>query len=111
MISKTLIAASTKPILLSILMSGEDYGYRIIKKVRQLSGGELEWSDGMLYPVLQRLERDGLISSRWEMSSEGRHRKYFSITEAGREALDSEKRQWLTVDAALKKLWRPLPSA
>jgi DNA-binding PadR family transcriptional regulator len=92
-------------------MSGEDYGYRIIKKVRRLSKGELAWSDGMLYPVLQRLERDGLISSRWEMSAAGRHRKYFRITEAGREALVNEKRQWLAVDAALKKLWEPLASA
>ena len=68
MISKTLIAASTKPIILSILISGEDYGYQIIKQVREISGGALEWSDNMLYPVLRRMEKDGLLVSRWKIS-------------------------------------------
>ena len=63
MLTKDLVAASSKPLLLSILAGGESYGYEIIQKVRELSGGRIEWSDGMLYPVLHRLERDGLIES------------------------------------------------
>jgi DNA-binding PadR family transcriptional regulator len=62
MISKALIAASTKPLILSILLNGENYGYQIIQSVKRISGGQLEWSDGMLYPVLHRLEKDGLPS-------------------------------------------------
>jgi len=110
MISKTLIAASTKPIILSILISGEDYGYQIIQRVKEISGGTLEWSDNMLYPVLRRMEKGGLLVSRWKISREGRLRRYYRITEQGREELDSERRQWMSVNQALSKLWKPLPS-
>ncbi|NIM90227.1 MAG: PadR family transcriptional regulator [Candidatus Aminicenantes bacterium] len=110
MISKALVAASTKPIILSILLSGENYGYQIIQSVKRISGGKLEWSDGMLYPVLHRLEKDGFISSKWKTSHEGRLRKYYLITDLGKEELETEKKQWLSVHAALSKLWKPLPT-
>ena len=96
--------------ILSILMSGESYGYQIIQKVKELSGGKLEWSDGMLYPVLHRLEKDGFIRSQWKMSSEGRLRKYYKLTDVGREELEKERTQWLSVHEALSKLWKPIPA-
>ena len=110
MISKTLVAASTKPIILSMLISGEDYGYQIIQRVKDISGGTLEWSDNMLYPVLRRLEKGGLLISKWKISKEGRLRRYYRITKQGREELGSERRQWMSVNQALSKLWKPLPS-
>lgn len=106
MVSKALIAASTKPIILSILIRGENYGYQIIQRAKKISGGTLEWSDGMLYPVLHRLEKDGFISSQWKISEEGRYRKYYCLTDKGREELEAEKRQWLSVHSALTKLWK-----
>ena len=105
MISKALIAASTKPLLLSVLLDGEAYGYQIIKKMKVLSGGNLKWSFGMLYPVLHRLERDGFIRSRWEKSENGRHRKYYRLVDAGRKELEQEKTQWLTVHGIFARLW------
>jgi PadR family transcriptional regulator, regulatory protein PadR len=105
-INKDLVAASSTPLVLAILAEGDSYGYAILKRVRELSGGELEWTDGMLYPVLHRLERSGLIESRWENAESGRRRKYYRITEAGREQLDDERRQWRTVDQALEKIWK-----
>jgi len=111
MISKALMAASTKPIILSILLEGEDYGYSIIQRVKEASGGSLDWSDGMLYPVLQRMEKEGLISSRWIISEEGRYRKYYTITDEGRQELESEMAQWQSVYMALTKLCKPLPAA
>jgi len=81
MISKTLMAASTRPIILAILSKGEDYGYSIIQKVKDISGGHLKWTDGMLYPVLQRMEIDGLIASKWKHSGESRPRRYYTISE------------------------------
>ena len=110
MIEKALVAASTKPIILSILLGGEDYGYEIIQKVKDISGGSLEWSDKMLYPVLHRMEKEGLLVSQWKMSDGGRLRRYYRITENGRRALDFERRQWQSVTNALAKLWKPLPS-
>lgn len=109
MISKALVGASTKPIILSILLRGDSYGYQIIHKVKDLSGGELEWSYGMLYPVLHKLEEEGLIHSQWKLSDSGKMRKYYRITEAGRRSLEKEKRQWSSVQAALGKLWKPAP--
>lgn len=106
MISKALVAASTKPLLLSILLEGEAYGYRIIKQMKILSGGQLEWSFGMLYPVLHRLEKDGLVASQWKKSHRGRLRKYYRLTEDGRRELDREKAQWSTVNRVFAKLWR-----
>ncbi len=110
MIEKALVAASSKPIILSILLEGEDYGYQIIQKVKEISGGSLEWSDKMLYPVLHRMEKEELLFSRWKMSEGGRLRRYYRITEKGRRKLDSERRQWQSVTKALARLWKPLAS-
>jgi DNA-binding PadR family transcriptional regulator len=109
MVSKALIAASTKPMILSILLGGENYGYQIIQSVKHMTGGILEWSDGMLYPVLHRMEKDGLIRSQWKMSGEGRLRKYYTITGSGKKELVREREHWMSVNEALTKLWAPHP--
>jgi DNA-binding PadR family transcriptional regulator len=106
MISKTLTAASTRPIILGILKQGRSYGYLIIKKIKQLSGERMNYSDGMLYPVLHRLEKDGLIQSDWVLQDDSsRPRKYYEITDKGKEALVVEKEQWRQVNAVLEQLW------
>ena len=105
MSSKTLIAAAAKPIVLSILQSGESYGYLIIKRVRKASGGALDWSSALLYPVLHRLEKDGLIRSQWKISEKGRMRRCYRITESGRKELASEKERWNSVHDLLEKFW------
>jgi|SRR6056297_4013047 len=110
MATKALVAASSKPIILSILSHGKSYGYQVIKNVERLSGGELEWTDAMLYPVLHRMEKDGLIKSEWVVADNGRRRKYYHITEAGLEELENEKSQWMNVHHALEKLWGPDPA-
>ena len=105
-INKDLVAASSTPLVLAILAEGDSYGYAILKRVRELSGGELEWTDGMLYPVLHRLERSGLVVSEWDKADSGRKRKYYRVTAAGREHLADERRQWLAVDETLRRIWR-----
>jgi len=107
-INKDLIAASSTPMVLAILAEGDSYGYAIIQRVRELSGGHLEWTDGMLYPVLHRLERLGYIHARWEVAESGRRRKYYRITSQGRDQLDHERRQWQAVDGALRGIWQAL---
>jgi transcriptional regulator len=110
MISKALVAASTKPVILSILSNGEIYGYQIIQNVIDISGGTLEWSEGMLYPVLHRLEKEGFIRSQWKMSEKNRRRKYYRLTELGEKELEKEKSQWMRVNDLLSKLWKPSPA-
>jgi len=113
--NKDLIAASSTPIVLAILAEGDSYGYAILKRVRQLSGGRMEWTDGMLYPVLHRLERLGHVEAWWEVAESGRHRRYYRITSGGRARLAEERRQWQTVDATLRGIWSafriPIPDS
>ena len=105
-IAKDLVAASAVPMVLSILEEGESYGYAILQRVRALSGGDLEWTDGMLYPVLHRLEAQGYVRGRWGESEVGRKRKYYALQGAGRRALADQKEQWQVVLATLNRLWR-----
>ena len=107
-INKDLVAASSTPIVLAILAEQASYGYAILKRVRELSGGQMEWTDGMLYPVLHRLERLGHIKARWEVAESGRRRKYYRITPRGRAQLAEEHRQWQAVDGTLRGIWRAL---
>jgi DNA-binding PadR family transcriptional regulator len=105
-IDKDLVAASATPLVLAILSEGDSYGYAIIKRVGEVSNGELQWTDGMVYPLLHRLERRGFVEAVWGQSETGRRRKYYRITRAGAEDLARQRRQWQTVDNALRGVWR-----
>jgi transcriptional regulator len=107
-INKDLVAASSTPLVLAILAEGDSYGYAILKRVRELSRGRMEWTDGMLYPVLHRLERLGFIEAHWEKSEAGRRRKYYRITRRGRKQLAEEREQWQAVDDTLRGIWSAL---
>ena len=104
-IDKDLVAASATPLVLAILGEAESYGYAILRRVRELSGGDLEGTDGRLYPLLHRLDRLGYVTTEWRTSPEGRRRKYYAITEDGRTALADQQRQWLAVTRALNDVW------
>jgi PadR family transcriptional regulator PadR len=103
--SKDLVAASATPLVLAILAEGDSYGYAIIKRVTELSGGHLQWTDGMLYPVLHRLERLNHVAAKWSASVNGRRRKYYRITREGRALLAAQRKQWQVVDGTLRGIW------
>jgi PadR family transcriptional regulator PadR len=104
-IAKDLVAASATPLVLGILAEGESYGYAILKQVNELSGGQLEWTDGLLYPLLHRLERLGHVQSAWDGPPGGRRRKYYRITDQGRAELAEQRRQWAAVVDTFRGLW------
>jgi PadR family transcriptional regulator, regulatory protein PadR len=104
-ITKDLVAASATPLVLGILAQEESYGYAILKQVSELSSGQLEWSDGLLYPLLHRLERLGHVESYWRAPDGVRRRKYYRITEQGRAELAEQRRQWGAVVDALRGIW------
>jgi len=106
MLTKELVAASTEPMILSLLAQGESYGYALIQEVKRLSHDKIEWSDGMLYPVLHRMEREGWIESRWGEAETGRRRKYYSLKKSGKRALEEQREQWATVSEVFKQLWK-----
>jgi len=101
-IGKDLVAASATPLVLAILSEGQSYGYAIIKRVEELSNGQLKWTDGMLYPVLHRLERAGYVEATWGKSESGRRRKYYRLTERGTAELAEQQRQWEVVASTLR---------
>ena len=111
MSSDTLVAASARPIILSLLLSGESYGYRILQRVRRVSGGKMKWSSAMLYPVLRRMEKEGLVGSEWRVSEENRMRKYYRLTDLGRKEFEIEKARWVNVQSALRKIWATAQAA
>ena len=104
-LGKDLVAASATPLVLAILAEGESYGYAIIKRVGELSHGHVQWTDGMLYPVLHRLERNALVAAKWGSSESGRRRKYYRLTKEGRAQLEAERKRWQIVDATLHRVW------
>jgi len=106
-LEKELVAASSVPLVLSILSEGDSYGYAIIQRVKELSGGRIEWTDGMLYPVLHWLEDQELVNSRWIKAESGRKRKYYSLKSEGKQVLRQQKEQWTLVNSTLNQLWRP----
>jgi PadR family transcriptional regulator PadR len=110
-ITKDLVAASATPLVLGILAQEESYGYAILKQVSELSGGQLEWSEGLLYPLLHRLERLGAVESYWRAADSVRRRKYYRITERGRAELAEQRRQWAAVEDALRGIWRATSAA
>jgi len=105
-LAKDLVAASTVPLVLAILADGESYGYAIIQRVRELSDGEMEWSDGMLYPVLHWLEENGHVKARWGTAENGRKRKYYTLKSEGKKHLADHRAQWLAVHETLRRAWR-----
>jgi PadR family transcriptional regulator PadR len=111
MLSKELVAASTVPLVLSVLTEGETYGYALIQRVRELSGGRIEWTEGMLYPVLHWMEKEEMIESEWREAETGRKRKYYRLRKEGRKALREEKQKWMTVHETMTKLWKIQPSS
>lgn len=105
-IDKDLVAASATPLVLGILADGESYGYAILKRVNELSAGRMQWTDGMLYPLLHRLERLGYVAAAWGTSEGGRRRKHYTITSTGLAALAERRRQWTVVAQALDRVWQ-----
>lgn len=109
MIPKALGAASVRPIILSILARKDTYGYEIIQDAKNLSDGALDLQPGILYPILRRLENDGLIESYWVHPKGERKRRYYRLTGKGKAALETEKREWLKMHEAFTRLWGPEP--
>lgn len=109
-IGKDLVAASAGPLVLAIIAEGESYGYAILKRVYELSGGELVWTDGMLYPLLHRLHRLGYLEAKWNASPGGRRRRYYRITPDGQKALAEQRAQWTVVNDALRGAWHQMRS-
>ena len=91
------IRKGSTTLLILVLLSEETmYGYQISQELANRSDGYFEMKEGLLYPLLHRLKREGLIDSKWQTTSGGRRRKYYTITPAGKEALQEQSQEWET---------------
>ncbi len=101
---KNLIAGSTALMLLSLLKEGDCYGYEIIRRIRERSGDAFRFREGTLYPVLHKMEQDGLLSSYRSEAENGKTRTYYRITDKGVKQLASEKAKWEEFSAAVNRV-------
>ena len=102
--SADLLRGHTDTIVLSILLKGDNYGYEIHKSIIDKLGGEYELKEATLYSSYKRLEADGYVTSFWGDETLGSRRKYYSITESGKELLRQNKADWVKTQVILNKL-------
>jgi len=103
-IERELKRGSLELIVLHLLDAGEAYGYEIVTKLTTQTNGALGVTDGTLYPVLYRLERGGYVAVRWDTPERGVPRKYYRLTEPGREELARLTQEWNAFAAAMATL-------
>ena len=103
-IERELRRGSLELIVLHLLAPGEAYGYEIVSKLTSETDGSLEVTDGTLYPVLYRLERAGFVAVRWETPARGVPRKYYRLTDTGRQELARLSAEWFTFADAMARL-------
>jgi len=87
--------------ILSLLGEDRKYGFQVIRELKERSGGYLVLKDGTLYPALHRMEKKGLIVSEWIVEDD-KPRRYYAITDAGREALEEGKAEWLKMSSSVR---------
>ena len=103
-ISSDTLRGHTDTIILTQLMRGDNYGYEINKTIQQRTGGQYGFKEATLYTAFKRLEQSGLISSYWGEDGPGARRRYYAITEAGRQRWEENRREWRDTRALLDAL-------
>ncbi len=101
---KEVIGASTHLLILSVLAAQANYGYEIIRRINDEADGVFVWQEGTVYPLLHKLEKDGLVRAQWQRADTGRQRKYYYITAAGRGALETGTREWTQFHGMIMRL-------
>ncbi|MBI2356738.1 helix-turn-helix transcriptional regulator [Candidatus Dojkabacteria bacterium] len=103
-ISADLLRGHTDTIILGLLIESDKYGYEITKLVFELSERQYELKEATMYSSLKRLENDKYITSYWGDETQGSRRRYYHITESGRELYKSNKQNWIFAKHILDKL-------
>lgn len=103
-INKELMKGSTTILILKLLETEDMYGYHITQELKKRSGSTIEMKEGTLYPTLHALEKEGAVEAYWIDSAEGRRRKYYKITESGREMLQDKKKEWKLFAEAINSI-------
>jgi PadR family transcriptional regulator, regulatory protein PadR len=103
-IERELMRGAGPVAVMHLLEEGEKYGYELVKRLEKQSQGVLAMGQSTLYPMLYNLEAKGLVASRIETSPNGRPRKYYRLTEKGKQQLIRDRQQWEVLSSAMGKL-------
>ncbi len=104
---KELVKGSTGSLLLCLLEQQAMYGYQIIKEMERQSQGYFKFKEGTLYPALHRLEKEGLVTGKWQALPSGRPRRYYHLTTKGKAKIATERVQWQDFLAAMRLIIKP----
>ena len=104
MYSRELLKGAADTLVLSTFTDGEMYGYQVVKELERRSEGFFCLKEGTLYPILHRLERQGLLGARWQTMPNGSERRYYSLTPKGRRALDEKLTEWQSFAQAVGRV-------
>jgi PadR family transcriptional regulator PadR len=96
-----LVQGTLDLLVLKVIALEPLHGWAIAQRIRQISGDVLQVGQGALYPSLHKLEQNGWISSKWAISDNNRRAKYYTLTKAGRKAMDQEAAQWDRLSTAI----------
>ena len=103
-----LLRGNTEAILLYLISELNDtYGYRLIREIEERSQGFLQFKEGTVYPALRKLEGDGLIQGSWRETTSGQQRRYYRITEKGKETLAKKMVMWRNFTTAVNSIFKP----
>jgi PadR family transcriptional regulator, regulatory protein PadR len=105
-ILKELVGASAMVIVLSVLQSGDSYGYELLQRIKEFTDGKVIWQEASMYPLLKKMEGKGLIKSYWQMSENERPRKYCTLLEEGKKQLEYNKLEWQRLNEVFEGLWK-----
>ena len=94
----------TQTMILAVLGREELHGYAIAREIERSSNGLLSCQEGVLYPALRAMEREGLVSAHWETQASGPARKIYTLTETGQGALKKRTQAWHHFHAAMESL-------
>jgi PadR family transcriptional regulator, regulatory protein PadR len=101
---KELVGSTTSILVLSVLRESPTYGYHLAQIINERSGGLLKWREGTIYPMLHRLEKQGLIKGKWQVSDTSKPKRVYSLTDAGLLALKQQHQEWDIFSAIIDKI-------
>ncbi len=104
---RELLKGNTDALLLCLISHTPMYGYQIIKEIERKSNGYFQFKEGTLYPALHRLERAGLVRGEWQVLPNGQERRYYFITEKGKQVLAERLTTWQNFSSAVNSIIKP----
>jgi len=103
-LSGDILKGNTLTLILSLLEEEPMYGFQISREIERRSQGALRFREGLLYPALHQLEKEGLVEAEWRSSNQGPRRKYYELTSKGRREAEKLRGRWMAFAGAVNQV-------